>query len=275
MGCFEPENRASKRLKTRYAGSSKVYKRSSLADFEAYTACTERAAINDHAFANFKRDKCSTEILEHVTADQGRQYLDIVLKDNPAILQHLDQFRENDRYGNPITSNYGPYGEFSPTTLRYLKVLSDLLTIHGDLSNMNIIEIGGGYGGQANVISRFCGFRSYAIVDLKPCLGLARRYLDINKVKNVKYLQMDELAEDASYDLLISNYAFSECTRGIQETYFKKALSRTKRAYLTCNNINPKYFNSFGKQDYLDRLRGSRILEEIPITHPDNYIVVW
>ena len=62
------------------------------------------------------------------------------------------RFRENDRLGSPLTCDYDACGRFSPTTLRYAKVYSDLMRLFRDLDGQRIIEIGGGYGGQCFVI---------------------------------------------------------------------------------------------------------------------------
>ncbi|OIO38110.1 MAG: hypothetical protein AUJ72_03160 [Candidatus Omnitrophica bacterium CG1_02_46_14] len=96
------------------------------------------AAENDQVFENFKRNPSYRRVLEHVSAAEGRVYLKAALSQNPDLLRWFDKFRENDKYGNPYTFDYGIYGKFSPTTLRYIKVLSDLKCLFNDLNGFNI-----------------------------------------------------------------------------------------------------------------------------------------
>lgn len=87
---------------------------------------------------------------------------------------------------------------------------------------MRIVEIGVGYGGQCKIISDLYEFESYTLVDLPSCLPLAKKYLDHFEVRNIICSTLDELDKKNQYDLVISNYAFSEITRGLQDDYIDK-----------------------------------------------------
>jgi hypothetical protein len=103
---------------------------------------------------------------------------------------------------------------------------------------MRIVEIGGGYGGQCAIISRFFNPALYTIVDLEPCLKLTRRYLDSLGIHGVNYVTMRELDETytkGGFDLVISNYAFSELSRSVQDEYVSKIISGASRGYFLCN----------------------------------------
>jgi hypothetical protein len=86
---------------------------------------------------------------------------------------------------------------------------------------------------------------------------------------------MDELTGSDRYDLVISNYAFTECTRTVQEIYFDTVLARSARGYLTCNVISSPKWAPFSREELLDRLPGSRVLPERPLTHERNFVLVW
>lgn len=250
--------------------------RTSISDNRRYPTFCEMAAKNDRVFLTFKRNLAYTAILEHVSYSQGKEYLEIILSQSPELTDWFNKFRENDRYGDPYIFDYGPHGEFSPTTLRYIKVLSDLRTIFGDLNNMRVIEIGGGYGGQCKIISDVFDISSYIIVDLKPVLNLAKKYLDKLKVKNVKFLTADALTKNEKYDLVISNYAFTECTKTVQDIYFEKVIMNSQRGYITCNFISDNFgLDSYAKIDLINKIENCRIIEEKPLTHPRNCILVW
>jgi putative sugar O-methyltransferase len=249
--------------------------RSSIADTAAYSSFCREAAGNEATFATFRRAPVYNEILEHTSEELGATYLQLILERYAHLVGSFDAFRQNDNAGDPQTFTYGRHGAFSPTTLRYVKVLGDLERLFGDLSSMRIIEIGVGYGGQCRIIDAYRGLHSYCLVDLPPCLELAEAYLDRLGTTGAQFLGMDELDEASTFDLVVSNYAFSECKRPIQRTYLDKVLLRSSRGYLTVNTITPRRFRSFTQDELLDALPGSSIEAEEPKTHDGNYVVAW
>jgi len=249
--------------------------RASLGDRSDYANFCDLAGRDERVFADFKRHPVYNQVLEHVTEQQGDAYLEKIRSDYPHLLEFLPQFKENDLYGNPRTCSYGSLGNISPTTLRYVKVLGDLVSLFGALADLDIVEIGGGYGGQCKTISACCGFRSYTLIDLEPCLRLARRYLDTHQIQGIRYRTMRKLNDVDAYGLAISNFAFSECARHVQEVYFKKVLSASSRGYVTCNVIAPEKFDSFTREEFLRRIPGATALPEEPLTHERNFVIVW
>ena len=226
------------------------------------------------ARAVFKRDPDYTRVLEHVSCEQGREYLQVALARRPGLEDRLDTFRRNDEIGSPAVCDYGPHGTFSPTTLRYVKVFADLVGLFGSLDGMRIIEIGGGYGGQCFVVSSASSPASYTLVDLEPCLELQRVYLDELGV-TARVARAKDLPRDGEYDLVVSNYAFSECVGRVQREYLERVLSRSRRGYLTMNFTNPARFRSLTPEELSAALPAARWLPEEPRTHPANRLLVW
>ena len=249
--------------------------RTSVTDNGAYPRLCDLAASEPAVCASFKRHPDYTPVLEHVTPDEGAEYLGITLAQTPSFAALLDRFRENDRLGTPHVSDYGSHGSFSPTTLRYVKVMSDLVKLFGSLDGFRIIEIGCGYGGQCFTVHVASKPRAYTLVDLEPCLRLQEVYLAELGVPTVSFVPPERVVDDATYDLVISNYAFSECTRDVQDEYLEGVLRNAKRGYLTCNWIAPRHFHSLSPDDLLAAVPGSRLLPETPTTAPDNRIWVW
>jgi hypothetical protein len=246
----------------------------SLSDNDAYAAACLRAANDPAAFAEFRRDPAYTRILEHVTVPLGQAYLDLIARDSQ-IMSALDGFKRNDRYGNPRLHDYPAVGPISPSTLRYIKVLADLKTHFGALDGYSICEIGIGYGGQCRIIH--AGFRpaAYCLVDIDPALRLARRYLgNFHPEPGISYRTMDALA-GADYDLVISNYAFTELARTVQDEYLSKVILRAKRGYITFNEVTPPEYRSYRADELLAMIPGAAIRPEQPLTHPKNCIIVW
>lgn len=243
---------------------------------EIYKRFCQKAATDDATFASFKSHADYTPMLEHVTPVQGAEYLDVIKKRNPELLQHIEKFRENDKFGSPNTSEYPEVGVMSPTTLRYVKTLSDMVEMFETLDNETIIELGGGYGGQCKVISSLFKFKSYVIVDLPEVVGLINRYLTATGVPNARGVTLPELP-DSTYDMFISNFAFTELPRELQEVYLAKAVNTSEHGYITCNFISDDCgIASMGKDELLGKIKHEyTILDEFPRTHPKNFILVW
>jgi putative sugar O-methyltransferase len=244
----------------------------SISDNQIYPNFCNKASMDLKKFSNFRRNKVYKRILEHVSFDFGKAYL----QETPeSLLKNIESFKNNDKWGNPELFEYPGIGKISPTTLRYIKVLGDLLSLFKQLNKLNICEIGVGYGGQCRIINSVTSPDKYTLVDIKPALSLTQRYLD-NYILNsvVRYKTMNEL-EIQNYDLVISNYAFSELPRSIQDVYLSKIILNSKKGYITFNEISPGYFNSYKREELIDIIPNSRIIEEKPLTHPKNCIIVW
>lgn len=250
-------------------------KGTSVSDNNLYPKFCLKAAKANRLFKDFRRHPIYTSILEHLSYEQGNAYLEKIIEQSPSFVDYFEVFRKNDLYGNPITYSYGNYGVFSPTTLRYIKVASDLKCLFKDLNNMDIIEIGGGYGGLCKIIGDLYSYKSYTIVDLPEVLELIRIYLSKFRIKNVVLLTMNSLSAEKKYDLVISNYAFTELRPEIQEIYFTKVLSSSHQGYITCNN----FLNTWSKESFLKRLALANIpyteLPEDPLTYDGNYLISW
>jgi hypothetical protein len=93
-----------------------------------------------------------------------------------------------------------------------------------------------------------------------------------------KPMTLNKNAGDDEYDLVISNYAFSELPSTLQRVYIKKILSKAKRGYLTMNSgLADSAFT--GDKLSLQELRGLlprfEIFDEVPLTAQNNYLIVW
>ena len=129
-----------------------------------YASAVMQALKSQKSFDNFKRSYSYREILEHVSKEQGRLYLNILESRNDSILSlGLKTVLQSDDVGNPIKHRYREYETLlSPTTLRYLKVTSDLQILFGS-SLGRVAEIGCGYGGQTLVNDQILNVQSAII----------------------------------------------------------------------------------------------------------------
>ena len=247
----------------------------SLSDNQIYPDFCIKASMFIKVFSNFRRNQDYNKILEHVSNEQGKSYLDEIVKNNSKLLLYMPTFKKNDEWGNPRLSEYAKIGKISPSTLRYIKVLGDLIDLFGKLDGYKICEIGVGYGGQCRIINSIMSPAQYTLVDIKPALMLTQRYLDNYFLDSVlKYKTMNELEND-NYDLLISNYAFTELPRSFQDVYLKKVIRNSKMGYITYNENTMEHYNSYKKDELLKIIPNSHIIDEKPLTAENNCIIIW
>ena len=246
----------------------------SVTDNQVYPNFCLQAAMDYAVFINFRRNPIYIKTLEHVKEKTGGWCLELIRKD-PDIISHLEEFRKNDLYGNPVVHDYPGAPQTSATTLRYVKILMDIKQRFGTLDNLKICEIGVGYGGQCRVINGLFKPSKYRLVDIQPALMLAQRYLDHYILHSVMSYQQMNCLEVEEYDMVISNYAFSELPRSVQEVYLRKVILNSKRGFMICNNTNPASFNSYTQEELLSLIQGSKVSKENPLTHPKNYVLTW
>jgi putative sugar O-methyltransferase len=244
-----------------------------------YVASVKKAVSNYSAFRKFKRDPRYQAILEHASKEQGDKCLEIIRSESPYLLDVIETFKINDLVGGATTYEFDGIGSISPSTLRYLKVASDLKNIFGEEIGDRVAEIGCGYGGQLLIADKILRFKQYDLFDLPPVLSLASMYLE-SHILNFSYktTTLNQHQGDVNYDLVISNYAFSELPSQLQIRYIEKILSRSKRGYLTMNTGKTEASRDQNKLT-LEDLRGYlpefEVLNEVPLTSPNNYLIVW
>ena len=192
------------------------------------------AANSDEFFKQFKSHPAYRHVLEHVSFEEGQQYLKEIDID---YLDKLDEVKENDSLGSPVIYEYPSVGEISPTTIRYIKNTSDIINKFGN-SFDSIVEIGGGYGCLCKVLSSFIKFEQYLLLDLEECNLLSRKYLSHFDLPTLSYRseEIDEI--DENFDLLISNYAFSECHKEVQQDYIERFIKKSNNFYIMHNNFH-------------------------------------
>jgi len=248
---------------------------SSLSDLGLYPAFCAMAASDDEVFARFRRSLIYRAILEHVNYSQGLVHWREFTR------RGLDSQRWrcillNDEVGGPCTSTYEGLGRVCPSTLSYAKMAADMFELFGPLDGMRVAEIGVGYGGQCRVISHGWDVASYDLFDLPEALALTRRFLETSGMPASGYATRDGREPMAGeYDLVISNYAFSELQGDLQERYFERVIKRSPRGYFIYNHISPGAMQPLTAEDFAARIPGARILPEYPLTAPGNVLVVW
>jgi len=221
----------------------------------------------------FKGNSNYTTILENASKELGNQYIEVIGEE---ILNYIKYIYNNDKYGNPI-KNYFKFLniiiECSPSNFRYIYhamlILKYLISINK--KEVDIIEIGGGYGGLCYYLMKLSKYyniiiKSYHIFDLKDVSKLQKLYIDnIIPDNNITTSSLDD---DYSYlkekSFLISNYAFSELSEEYRKIYEEKVISKyISNGFMVWNNC--KIYKFINKE-----LREFRIEIEHPNSNYSN-----
>ena len=245
------------------------------------------ASKRDDVFRSFKINPVYTEILEHTSPQQGADYLSIILN-NKNLNLGADTWRtllQNDSVGSPKVTTYKFSNNSitcSPTTLRYIKVLSDIINLFDIDQIKTVSEVGIGYAGQCRILLKMLKIHQYNLVDLPEVLALAERFLNVLDPQNgggaVRYFDGTHLYNDIVSDLFISNYAFSELNRTVQDIYLEKVILKAKFGYITWNAplIQSVFkLGGYSLDEFLKIIPNANIFPEQPLTAPGNCIVVW
>lgn len=159
-----------------------MLERTSVTDVSIYREFCYIASRNADVFKNFKRHPVMRWAVEYIKGEQGRDCLIKILTDAGFKLS-VSQWREllkNDLVGNPVVAEYNlDDGRMicSPTTLRYIKILSDIVAYFEADKIKRVAEIGVGYGGQCRILQNFLNIDEYNLIDLPEVLALAEKFL--------------------------------------------------------------------------------------------------
>jgi len=209
-----------------------------LQDNEGYTAYEQvvsqqiKKSIND---MDFKSNPDYCQVLEHVDQRFGCQYLALIQQEFPGSLDKLQNFIElNDKYGKPNKCVVGGY-YCSPTSLRYfyqallvLKYIREL-----GLDSVDIVEIGGGYGGLCLAIHHLSDgylsdkITSYTICDLLPVMKLQEMYLGA--------FNISLSTEIKPTSFLISCYGLSELDQFTRDGYIDALHTSIQHGFIVWN----------------------------------------
>ena len=244
-------------------------------NYNKYINACNYIMCDDKLFCKFRNRLDYKWVMDNVSEHIGLECLEIVERDNPKLLSYLHKFAKSDLIGGPKTFKYDKFNiQLNSATCRYIKILSDLINIFGSLNDLNIVEIGGGYGGQCKIIYDVFKPKSYTIVDLHEPLLVTKKYLSYYKI----YPTLRQTTDDSKieYDLCISNYAYSEIDRPYQDFYLENIISYTPKGYMIWNFIGQRSeVNAMTVEEFIEKIKHEcLVLEEMPLTG-SNKLIVW
>jgi hypothetical protein len=243
-------------------------------NYGPYTQLCEIASQDDEMFKVFKSHPDYSYVLEHPNYNEfGKQFL-ATIKTQCAELNLVlpwDKIIVNDFLGTPEVFSYNLTDELttdvSPTTLRYVKTAIQILShlqnkYNGD--DIDVVEIGGGYGGQAFVLFTLASLfnvtiKSYTMFDLEASSNLQRKYISSLSEQIPSELFDFRQYNKSSFEVkdnsfVISNYSLAEVDESVKQCYFNNLFKHISRGFLCWNfglTENPVSDFLYNKYDML------------------------
>lgn len=241
-----------------------------------YTESVKNAVESEAFLETFRADPNYQKVLEHVSIGLGQKYLDEIKSEynsEPgALFAKLSNLSE---LGSPPVHNYIGVGNVSPTIIRYVKVGYEINKLFGDISTWKVGEIGVGFGGQAAVLDKLLDVSDYVAFDLPPVLSLFELFLKKTGSRITHKLIDGRNPKPFKVDLVISNYAFSELSRSLQDDYLDNVILKANSGYMIWNNLSSKYLDGYSLKELIRKIPGSRVIKEVPRSARANRLIVW
>ena len=249
-------------------------------DSTYYSRFVESAIGSEAVFKDFRRNFHYRQILEHVNYSLGFEYLSKLSNQNIQDLKRFPDVVALSSVGSPRRFYFKGLGLISPTVIRYQYVGQELKKHFGNSIGKNVVEIGVGFGGQYAVLINSQEIDEYTMFDLPQVIKLTHKVLKFAGVESSK-INVGDIDEPSVHDcdLVISNYAFSELPQDVQKKYIEGVMVNSRRGYLIMNSGKTDFSGrSSGKytlEDLRKVLPAFEVLEEDPVTGPDNYVIIW
>ena len=254
-----------------------LYGGSSISDsnlFPQYASFCEKAATDLNTFQQFRSNPVYKDILEHVPHHVGIKYA-VQLRQSNNYDSLIRTGKLIDSIGEPWKFKYKEIGLYSPTTLRYLFFADKIKLLFPTKQILRVCEIGCGFGGQMVALSSIIKIDSATFVDLEPVLTLTKKFTSECKVPFSMEFLGPQSTKQQSYDLFISNYAFSELTRDLQDKYIDLYVRNCKNGFMLWNSLSFKKLDGYSLEELLEKIPNSYKEKEFPSTSADNHLIYW
>lgn len=237
---------------------------------DKYNAIVTRCLHDEYYYNRFKRIRDYTEIVSQ-HPPYGLIYYEKICNDAPRELYlKLPEISKCDQIGNPYVDQYEhELGNLviSACNLRYVYSVIELERYFKFSKNdINIVEIGVGFGGLCFAINQWLTVNTYCLIDLENVQQLASKCLE--QLGNTNHTT--EVPE--RIDLLISEYCLSEFSDSLIDSYYNDCVIKAENIYLRFNLHEEQrklaFLQKLGNDfDYI-------VYDEWPITQWPNYVIV-
>ena len=229
---------------------------------------------------DFKNNIKYNDILEHVSEEQGSEYvnyIEIFLKETFTQISFdniNDYLLLNDKYGNPKKYSYTIFDNTilcSPSSLRYIYHSLIILKYIKYTNSKKIVEVGCGYGGLFLAINHFSKILDilidkYYLIDLPIICHVIKSYLEQYSDINISYILKSAYSYGEDIDdnelFFISNYCFTEINKQHRDSYILKLFPKLNNGFIiwqTVFGLPIQNINIIGKHI-------KKVVEETPQT---------
>jgi hypothetical protein len=183
---------------------------------------------------NFRRIHAVRQVVETLGPVDGRHFGKWIRDNAPGYLTDK-RVAAIDSWGDPIrwpAAFLGTQRAFSPTTLRFL-AHALWLKKEGFVKECGtVVEIGVGFGGLA-AMNAIVSNATTIMIDLPPVAEAA--ILQMNELGLRDFASIDHSKATAGDVCFISNYAFTELSREMQDTYADQFIHHADRGVILSN----------------------------------------
>lgn len=249
-------------------------------EFLGYRETLSSINSSNEARGKFRQNPELRKILEHLNYRQAISYCERISEITQVSPALVNAARKNDSFGSPVTYYMPQWGRVSATTLRYVATFLEIGEVIDLTQIQKIIEIGVGYGGQSAIFQSLCEEKiDYALFDIPEALELTKKYLkEIQLDRNVQFIS-DVNEIEGEWDLVLSNYAFSELPMNLQRDLSERVLKHSHHGYMIMNSgLHENTSRGQGKlsaKEVMGYIPNAKIADEKPLTGPDNYVIYW
>lgn len=216
-----------------------------------------RAAVRGNAeFSRFKRNAAYTSIVGGFFKRAGpalcmclmtsaRDWLGLRRAQLHLYLQQLQQYDRLAGGAEEVACDVIGPGQraftLNPDILRYIKERMELHRLFGSLIGLDVVEIGGGYGGLGHALlapspPAPVPVARHRVVDLPHVLQLLRKVVNRTRMQGLQPLiSNSRKMQPVSSDLLLSFYSISELQSVVVDRYLLQYVAEARRGYLQLN----------------------------------------
>jgi putative sugar O-methyltransferase len=226
-------------------------------------------------FQSFKKHPHFVTVIGNdvLPKDMSDIYESSLLTEDLVSIEELIKFKINDTIGSPMLYEYDRLGSISPGTLYFANVLADIRRQFGNLRNIDVIEIGSGYGGQAKIIlDSDMNVQNYSVIDIPSTLGVCKKYLSHFNHTNVSYITTSQIGTIAA-DLVISNWCLSELDEQGIQFYIDFVIKYCQQGYFLMNTWDAR--KEYLLQAIKPHFKNINVIPEYPKTHTnENWVLI-
>ncbi len=125
-------------------------------------------------------------------------------------------------------------------------------------------------------MDKFFKIKNYYFIDLPDVNLLIEKFLNDHNVNfEAHFATIESIASNNNYDLIISNYAFSELPKKMQLDAISKIINKSKMGYMLVNNFHKISFRYLSQNEYGKNIKNLKVHEEVPNSYLFNKLLTF